>query len=138
MIKRISFLLVIGSFFGCHKNQQKAGCGTQVCTDIFASVGIHFTDKNGNAIVVNNFTAVDQRTHLSVLPAHPVTGIDNVGYYVVTDDSVRSQLSTEGDDILVSATDPSTNQTKTVTLKLSGGCNCHVDKVSGVDTVAFD
>lgn len=130
--------MVLGCTFGCHKNQQKAGCGIQVCTDIFASVGIHFTDKNGNAIVVNNFTAVDQRTHLSVVPAHPVTGIDNVGYYVVTDDSMRPQLSTEGDDILISATDPATNQTKTVTLKLSGGCNCHVGKVSGVETVKFD
>ncbi|MDB5157049.1 MAG: hypothetical protein JWR50_1756 [Mucilaginibacter sp.] len=138
MVKRLLILSVIGICLGCHKNQQKAGCGTQVCTDIFVSVGIHFTDKNGNAIVVNNFTAIDQRTHLSVTPVHPVTGIDNVGYYVVTDDSMRPQLSTEGDDVLVSATDPATNQTKAVTLKLSGGCNCHVGKISGVDTIAFD
>jgi hypothetical protein len=46
--------------------------------------------------------------------------------------------STDGDIIKVSATDPATNQTKSVNMKISGGCNCHVAKISGPDTVKFD
>ncbi|TSJ39539.1 hypothetical protein FO440_17510 [Mucilaginibacter corticis] len=138
MLKKLLILLFIGSCLGCHKNQQKAGCGTQVCTDIFAIINIKFTDKNGNAITVQNYSVTNLRTHLKIIdPGSTIIDLA-YGYYLVADDSAKSQLSTEGDDVLVSATDPSTNQTKTVTLKLSGGCNCHVNKVSGVDTVAFD
>lgn len=141
MIKR--FLLVLSlafSFISCHKTQQQkqTPCGTQVCTDLFAVVSIKFTDKNGNAIAVQSYSVTNLRTHLKIIDPGSAS-IDLVyGSYIVADDSAKSQLSTDGDDVLVSATDPSTNQTKTVTLKLSGGCNCHVNKVSGVGTVAFD
>lgn len=103
----------------------------------FAMIGVKFTDKNGHAIAVQSLTAVNQRTKLSVLPANQ-QGINEPGYYVITDDSTREKLSTDGDEVLVSATNPATGQTKTVSFKLSGGCNCHIDRISGPQTIAFD
>lgn len=141
MIKRFSLLLLLAcSFISCHKaqQQQQTVCGTQVCTALFAIIGIHFTDKNENAIVVQNYSVVNQRTHLVLTNSNPPANPYGLGYYIVADDNSKSQLSTEGDDVLVSATSPTTNQTKTVMFNISGGCNCHVGKVSGVETLAFD
>jgi hypothetical protein len=139
MLKRLTLFLVIACCVACDKNQQKsAGCTAQICTDIFVSINIHFTDNTGKLINVQNFTAIDQRTHLALQGKYPITvPVPNTKDYLVADDSMLSQLSTDGDDILITATNPTTNQTKTVTLKISGGCNCHVAKISGVDTVAF-
>jgi outer membrane lipoprotein-sorting protein len=140
MLKKILALLVIASVLSCHKYQQQSVCGTgtKVCTDIFVSVGIHFTDNTGKAIAIQNFSAVNQRTHLNLMRTIPQNEMLILGFYIVADDSMLSQLSSDGDDVLVTATDSATNQTKTVTLKISGGCNCHVSKLSGPDTVAFD
>jgi hypothetical protein len=71
---------------------------------------------------------------------HPgyVGGLLVLGYYIVATDNNKMDYSTDGDIIKASATDPATNQTKTVNLKISGGCNCHVAKISGPDTVKFD
>lgn len=103
----------------------------------FAMIGVNFTDKNGSAIAVQNLTAVNQRTKLSVLPANQ-DAINTKGYYVIADDNAREKLASDGDEVLVSATNPATGQTKTVSFKLSGGCNCHVDRISGPQTIAFD
>lgn len=138
MLKRLTLLLLIACCVACNRNPQNPGCGMQVCTTIFTSIGIHFTDNAGKSIAIQNFSAVDQRTHLNLMRTIPQNELLVLGYYIVADDSMLSQLSTEGDDILITATDPATNQTKMVTLKISGGCNCHVTKISGVDTVAFD
>jgi len=139
MLKKLLVVLLMACSFGCHKNQQQSACGTgQVCTALFASVGIQFADKNGNPIAVKNYMVINQRTHLALVNSNPPINPYGIGYYVVADDNARSQLSTEGDDILVSATDSITNQTKTTILKISGGCNCHVAKLSGVEKIAFD
>jgi len=128
-------LMIAGS--ACTKNQQTA-CGTQACTDLFASIGLHFTDKNNNPVVIANFTVIDLRTNKAITHAIPEGFNYDVGYMEVLDDNDIKDLSTEGDNIQVSATDPATGQTKTVTLKIAGGCNCHVTKLSGPDTVQFD
>ncbi|MCC8423379.1 hypothetical protein [Mucilaginibacter sp. UR6-11] len=139
MIRKLFILLMIGSCLSCHKKSvQQSGCDAQVCTTLFAIIGIHFTDKNGTAIVVQNYTAVNQRTHLNMVNSNPPANPFGIGYYIVADDSAKSQLSTEGDEVLVSATNPATNQTKTTMFKITGGCKCHVEKVLGVDTLAFD
>lgn len=141
MFKKLLVLLIIASTLGCHKKTQEenSACNPNgVCTTLYAIVTIKFTDKNGNAMAVQNYSVTNQRTHLKIVNSGSAY-IDLIyGAYIVADDSARSQLSTDGDDVLISATNPTTNQTKTVTLKISGGCNCHVGKVSGVETVAFD
>lgn len=139
MYKNLAILLLsIVLLSACSKNQpQKPACGSQVCTAIFATVGIHFTDKQGNAIAVENYTVFNLSSNKPLTPGVP--NLDMVkGYYVVASDNDKKDFSTDGDNIKVSATDPATKQTKTATFKISGGCNCHVAKLSGPDTLAFD
>lgn len=139
MLKKVSALLIVACLMaGCDKQRQGlTGCSTQTCTLSFAMIGVQFTDKNGNAVVVQNLTSINQRTKESMLPGTQ-QGITQTGYYYIADDSMRSKLSTAGDDVLVTATNPATGQTKSVTFKISGGCNCHVDKISGPQTIVFD
>jgi hypothetical protein len=139
MYKKLTgLLLLIALLSACSKNQpQKPACGSQVCTAIFATVGIHFTDKQGNAIAVEDYTVFNLSSNKLLTPGVPNMDMAK-GYYIVASDSNKKDYSSDGDNIRVTATDPATKQTKTVVLKISGGCNCHVDKISGPDTVAFD
>ena len=105
----------------------------------FASVNIQFTDNADKPVNVQNFSAVNQRTglKLEVTPGNSMpTGA--LGSYIIANDNTRDQLSNDGDDILISGTNPVTNQTKTAVVKISGGCNCHVKKESGPSTIKFD
>jgi hypothetical protein len=138
IIKRLAVLILIASFFSCHKAQEQAGCGTQTCTMVFAKIGVHFADFNGSPTSVLNFSAINQRTKQSTVPASPTGGPAEPGFYIVADDNGKNNFSTEGDDVVISGTSPTTNATKTVTFKISGGCNCHVEKVTGESTVVFD
>ena len=139
-MKKLSIMLLVALVTGCNKNNNKiipGGCPLRACTDVFVSVGVNFTDNHGQAIAIENLQVKDLRTNLTL--TKKVTGIFwTLGYYVIADDSDLKQLTTDGDSIQVSATDPSTKQTKTVVFKIAGGCNCHVTKVSGPDTIAFD
>ena len=138
MLKKLPLLLLILCCFGCDKVKKDAACGMQTCTLSFASIGISFTDKNGTGIEVTNYSAVNQRTKLKLVNASSFSVNTVPGYYIVANDSMRDQLSTQGDEVLISGTHPTTGQTKTAVFKISGGCNCHVDKISGVQTIAFD
>lgn len=130
------FVAVALCLAACKKNTQTA-CGTQVCTDLFASIGVHFVDKNNNPIVVSNFTVLDLRTHQFITHMTP-EGIHYPGYVEILDDNDIKDLSTEGDNLQVSATNPATGQVITTIFKISGGCNCHVTKISGPDTIQFN
>jgi hypothetical protein len=138
IVKKIAVLILIAGFFSCHKTKDSAACGTQACTEVFASIGVGFADINGSPVTIKNFSAINQRTKQSVVPVSPVSGPAQPGYYIVTDDNSKKDFSTEGDEVIISGTHPTTNVTKTVTFKISGGCNCHVEKVSGSSTVVFD
>jgi len=136
--KFIILLIAVVSFSACKKTQQKnSACGTQVCTALFATVGVHFTDKQGSPMVIQDYTVFNVSSNKLIFSGAP--NVDLVpGYYVVASDSNIKDFSSNGDNIKVSATDPATGQIKTADFKISGGCNCHVEKVSGPDTVAFD
>ena len=136
--KFIILSIAVVLFLACTKTQQKnSACGTQVCTALFATVGVHFTDKQGSPMVVRDYTVFNVSSNKLIFSGAP--NVDLVpGYYVVASDSNIKDFSSNGDNIKVSATDPATGQTKTADFKISGGCNCHVEKVSGPDTVAFD
>jgi hypothetical protein len=136
MFRKLAILLLVScSLVSCDPKRQSA-CGTQACTENFAAISISFADANGGPVTVKNYSAVNQRTKakLTVSAAYDLMP----GAYIVADDSSLKQLSTEGDDVLVTGTHPTTNQTKTATLKISGGCNCHVEKLSGPQTIVFD
>lgn len=140
-MKYIDLIIILAAvvlFTSCTKSQQKnTACGTQVCSDIFMSVNIHYVDNKGEPIIVSNFTVFDVTSNKQLYPALP-TGDLVVGAYTIASDSNIKDYSTSGDIIKVTATDPATGQIKTVNFKISGGCNCHVAKLSGPDTVAFD
>jgi hypothetical protein len=139
MIKKILIVLLIAGFFGCTKKQVETlqDCPAQPCTLSFASINVKFLDKSGNAVEVKNYSAFNKRTEKNL-----VTGSQKVmnepGSYTIADDGMRSQLSTQGDEIVVSATHPTTGQVKTATYKISGGCNCHVERISGPQVIKFD
>jgi hypothetical protein len=134
----VLLLLALVLFYCFNKNRVKPACSPRACTDIFASIGVHFVDKQGQPISVQNFQAINLRTHSSIGPTLAGYGTLVKGYYIIADDGDLSKLSTAGDDILVSGTDPTTNQTKTVIIKIAGGCTCHISKVSGADQIEFD
>lgn len=121
---------------GCKKKQQTGGCTTGTCTTSFASVGIYFNDKQGVPIAIEALSATNQRTKESVLPAKTETSTKSL--YILTDDSQISKFTALGDEVVLSATNPSTGQTKTTTYFISGGCNCHVEKIYGPGTIQFD
>src|SRR4051812_25772418 len=112
IIKKIAVLILIASVFSCHKTKEQAACGTQACTQVFAQVGVGFADINGSPLTVNNFSAINQRTKQSVVPVSPVSGPAQPGYYIVTDDNSKKDFSTEGDEVIISGTHPTTNVTK--------------------------
>lgn len=138
MYKNLVILFVAAvSLASCHKTQQRTPCGPQICTDLFATVGINYADNTGKPIAVSNFTVFNVTSNKLLHPSYNV-GLLVYGHYIVATDANKMDYSTDGDVIKVSATDPATNQTKSVNLKISGGCNCHVAKISGPDTVKFD
>lgn len=138
MYKKLPIVLFIILCSACTKNQQKSACGTQVCTAIFASIGVSFKDKNNNPVNVTNFKVLDLRTNKVLTNVISTTANFVPGYWIVADDSDLPDLTTAGDDIEVFATNPATGETKTVLFKIAGGCNCHVSKVSGPDVITFD
>ena len=98
---------------------------------------MHFTDAGNNPVIVTDFKVFDLRTNKAIVHITPPNAVAS-NYMEVVDDKDLKDLSTYGDNIRVSATDPSTGQTKTAILKIAGGCNCHVAKLAGPDTIQFN
>lgn len=131
-------LLLVLLCSACTKTQQRYACGAQVCTALFATVVVHFTDKDNNNVLVTNFKVINLRTNKVIVHVIP-PNVNYVMYYqTIVDDNDIKDLSAEGDNIQVSATNPATGQIKTVIFKIAGGCRCHVTKISGPDTINFD
>jgi len=137
MTKKIFILLVLACCLGCKKKQAEViDCPPKFCTLNFASVTVQFQDKNGNVVAVKDYTVINQRTKENLTLTN--TQINNAGDYMIVHDGMRSKLSSEGDDIVVTATHPTNGQTKSATYKISGGCNCHVERISGPQVIKFD
>jgi hypothetical protein len=137
MYKRLPIVLLIILCSACTKTRQTA-CGTQTCTDLYAYIGVMFKDKNNNAVSVANFTVTDLRTNM-VLTNNISASADFVpGFRVIVDDSDLKDLTTDGDNVRVTASNPATSQTINTLFKISGGCNCHVAKLSVPDTIKFN
>ncbi|CAN5422344.1 hypothetical protein BH09BAC6_BH09BAC6_04220 [soil metagenome] len=139
MYRKLPFIILLLVFTACHKNQpQQAHCPDMPCTKIFASVSIHFTDKLGNSVAAQNFQVLNLRTNQRIYAASAANVNLATGYFIVADDANLGDLSLEGDNVKVTASNPATSQVKTAILKLSGGCSCHITKLSGPQEVAFD
>ncbi|WP_183563836.1 hypothetical protein [Mucilaginibacter sp. SP1R1] len=137
MKKQLLFVLLIVVCLGCSKkNRQTAPCNPGMCTMIFTTIGIHFVDQAGKDVTVKDFTAINMRTNRSV-KSEPLNGSASGGHVIATDGNMK-EFTNDGDDVKVTVTNVATNQTKSVVVKIAGGCACHVSKVSGPDTVVFD
>lgn len=140
MYKKILFVLLAAvSLSACKNSLNNVACGTQVCTDEFAYLGITIKAGTDTLVAVSNIKVVNLRTNKEVeRPLYP-PNVDFVRNTVlIADDSTKNQFSSAGDDVQITATNTKTNQTKSITIKISGKCNCHVAKVSGPDELVFD
>jgi hypothetical protein len=138
MYKNSPFLLLILLIIGCGKNRIQPDCVTpSSCSTVFTSVGIHFTDNLGQPISIENFKAVNLRTHVNIAPALAEYGTFAPGHYIIADDGALQNISADGDEIEVSGFDPLTNQTRSAIVKIAGGCACHISKISGPDQIQF-
>lgn len=136
-MKGFIFLSVLISVVvaGCGKgNLPEAGCEAKACTYEFRSITINFVNNADQPQNVNSFSAINQRTGLEV--ERSPSPWSSLHTFTIADDSKLSQFSTEGDNVLITAT--ANNQTKTAIVKIAGGCNCHVERKSGPQTVKFD
>ncbi|TSD65902.1 hypothetical protein FFF34_000450 [Inquilinus sp. KBS0705] len=141
MMRKILPLVLLATIClaACNKATHKPGCPTnQVCTALFATVNVAFVDKDGQIVNVKNVTITNLRTD-SAIVIDNITG-PSISPHIITiaTDANRQQFSTEGDNVRVVATDVVTNKTATAMFKISGGCNCHVDKVAGPDKIVFE
>lgn len=129
----LSLLSVI--IAGCGKDSQpKVAYETKACTYEFRSITINFVNSADQPQNVNSFSAINQRTGLEV--ERSPSPWSSLHTFTIADDSKIAQFSTEGDNVLITAT--ALNQTKTAVAKIAGGCNCHVDRKSGPQTIKFD
>jgi len=134
-MKRLSifFLLIVFLASACSKSIT-GGCPTnQICTEIFASIGTQFVDAKGSNVSVTDVTVFNVRTKKKIEPKGVLDpGFSPMNYTIVTDAN-RKELSTEGDDIRVTAIYG--NKKIETIFKISGGCNCHVEKLSGPEKI---
>jgi hypothetical protein len=137
--KLLLMLLIAGGLWACKNSTNNSACGMDVCTAEFATLGIEATNGTDSLIYIKDLKIINKRTNKAVkLPLPPSNAYYAPNYMLIADDNTKGEFSTGGDDIEITATNKATNQTKTITLKISGGCNCHVAKVSGPDKMVFD
>lgn len=119
-------------------NNKNDTCQDLMCTQQFVFFLIKFEDTNGNAVDVDDYSAVNTRTGKIISTAksdYP----EPEGYYVIADDGNITDFSKEGDVVLVSGTHMQTQVTKTAEIKITGGqCSCHISKKFGTDKIVFN
>jgi hypothetical protein len=130
-------LVVISS--SCSKKLKTDGCPTdQICTMMFASIGTEFVNKNGSNVAIKDFKVYNTRTNKFIVAKGAVDpGFSPMHHTIVTDGN-KKELSTEGDELRITATSVSANKAISVVYKISGGCNCHVEKLSGPEKIVVE
>jgi hypothetical protein len=138
--KLLCVLLLAFSISACKKNNNKPACEIQACTAMFAYLGIVYNNNNGDAAQVKDVTMINLRTGKTITPPlYPPAANFVAGFVLVASDGTKDEYSAEGDDVSITATSVTTGQVKKAIVKVSGGgCNCHVNKISGPETVKFD
>jgi len=134
----VLLFIVLASCKPLGDQMERPACATQACTKEFRTVSMKFLDKDGNQVTVDNYKATNMRTGVVLHDNSILVPGVYPPYYNVADDSDLDKLSDNGDDVEVSGTYSSTGETKTAVVKVSGGCNCHVGRVSGPDSLKFN
>jgi hypothetical protein len=130
----LPFAVIISS---CSKKLKTDGCPTdQICTMIFTSVGTEFVDKDGKNVTVKDFKVFNMRTNKYIVAKGVVDPGFSPMHHTIVTDANKKEVSTEGDDLKITAT--YNNTTIAATFKIAGGCNCHVTKISGVEKIVVN
>jgi len=138
-MKKITLVLLIGLGLLSCKKKTTSECDDKMCTYEFRSVVFRFLDNKGEGAEVKDFSVINQRTGAKVTANSSATSSLIKGAFVIVDDGNTRSLSEAGDNLKITGTSVQTNQTKSATIKVSGGeCACHIGKLSGPDQVAFD
>jgi ABC-type Fe3+-hydroxamate transport system substrate-binding protein len=139
MLKRITLLLFVCAIGFSACTQKKSGCdAAQACTADFRSVGVKFVDKEGNPLAVKDLVVTNLRTNTAVIAKNVLDPGFSPDFHTIATDSNKDDFSTDGDEIKITATSTATNKTATATLKISGGCNCHINKLSGPEKIVIE
>lgn len=140
MRKYIFLFFLAAAFSGCKKHNQQTGCPSRPCTANFAVLFVSFVNKDGGFASGKDVKAINLRTHLAIIAKGNGLTSPTAGphLYTIATDNNKSEFSTEGDDVELTATNLVTGVTTTTLLKISGGCNCHIAKVSGPDTIVLE
>lgn len=138
-LKIFSALLLAAFVFSACSPKTTGGCPTgQMCTMIFTTITVEFADAAGKPVKVKNVEIFNRSSNKPIV-AVGIKGPEFVlDKYVIVTDANKKELSSNGDDITVTATSIATGKTVTGVYKVSGGCNCHVQKISGPDKIVFN
>ena len=109
-----------------------------MCTMEFATVGVKFTDKAGNPVNIKDITVINQRTNKPIVTQAAGSPDNTAGNYAVVTDGNKKEISTNGDDLKITATSAADGKTVSAVIKVIGGCNCHVKKIAGPEAIVFE
>lgn len=134
-------MIVFTAFLSCaskRNKQAEVDCPPKPCTMEFRTVGVVFTDNNGDTLQVKDFSATLKTTGKKLPSGTEQSADASNPFYMIASDGDKSALSIEGDTIVVSGTHPSNGQIKKTDFVISGGrCECHINKVSGPEAIVF-
>jgi len=132
-----SFLIF---FFACTAKKNNIAtndCPPKACTMEFKSIGVIFQNQQGDTLQVKDYAVVLKSTGEKLPSA--ADRIPGSSYYLVSSDGDKNILSEKGDTLLIKATNPETGKTRSSEMVVSGGrCECHINKVSGEQTIVFN
>ncbi|WP_143822294.1 hypothetical protein [Mucilaginibacter pedocola] len=139
MLKKITFLLCLTTtgFTAC-TNKKNSCDASQMCTEEFRSISVRFQDKAGSTVAVKDIVVTNLRTNTAIVAKGVIDPGFSPDLHTIATDSNKSDFSAEGDNVKVTATSVADSKTATATLKISGGCNCHISKLSGPEIIVFE
>lgn len=112
----------------CNKNTKP--CKENViCTELFAMVTVHVTDKNGQDVILNDAYTIRKSTNEEIRMEQSMPN----GSYIVLDDSYQKKLSNSADTFIFIGIK---NKAEVVNLSyiITADC-CHISKASGENEV---
>jgi hypothetical protein len=104
------------------------------CDLSLAAIRVLITDEDGTPVEGLEFSVNVERTGEQVVfPAE----VPHEGWYPVITDVEQKYIDPSGEQLRFAATDGQRTVTAQYVVDMPGRCNCHVNKVSGPDTLVI-
>jgi len=107
--------------------------GICACTEEFRTYLVVVVDDTGTPVADVTLTRTNLRTGQVFEPSW--LGMPTVGTYLVADDGILDEFSSEGDIVRVTGEKDGASFEAHFVFAVAGPCRCHVDKLAGPDTV---